>query len=249
LKAGLTALAPDVVSFVEAIKTPEYEMVPDLLGSDYQVVYQKNPEPDGQTAAIASRWPILRVSELEQRVTPRVDSASTTLVAEIEVPAPIGTVLVVNHLPCWQLQFAYERELQAKAAGLFIEDLIGDRAVHAIVAGDLTDPPESASVRFWTGRQSLFGAGVCYRDAWEATHRGEEGATFVNANPLLSAVAPDWPFRRLDYILVRCGLHEGPTLAIRSCELLFDSPVDGVWGSDHFGLVADLEPIVLTGHV
>ncbi len=25
----------------------------------------------------------------------------------------------------------------------------------------------------------------------------------------------DWPFRRIDHILVRCGLHGGPTLEIR----------------------------------
>jgi hypothetical protein len=26
------------------------------------------------------------------------------------------------------------------------------------------------------------------------------------------------------------------------CELMFNQPVNGVWGSDHYGLVADLEP-------
>jgi endonuclease/exonuclease/phosphatase family metal-dependent hydrolase len=50
----------------------------------------------------------------------------------------------------------------------------------------------------------------------------------------------DWPFRRLDYILVRCGLHGGPTLEVAACGRIFDEPVEGVWASDHFGLVADL---------
>jgi hypothetical protein len=27
-----------------------------------------------------------------------------------------------------------------------------------------------------------------------------------------------------------------------TCELVFDKPVDGAWASDHFGVVADLEP-------
>jgi hypothetical protein len=45
----------------------------------------------------------------------------------------------------------------------------------------------------------------------------------------------------MDYLLVRCedSLYS-PTLEVRSCELAFDGPVDGVWGSDHFGVVADL---------
>jgi len=45
----------------------------------------------------------------------------------------------------------------------------------------------------------------------------------------------------MDYLLVRCedSLY-GPTLEVSSCGLAFDEPVDGVWGSDHFGVVADL---------
>jgi hypothetical protein len=61
---------------------------------------------------------------------------------------------------------------------------------------------------------------------------------FVPENPL--GADWDWPFRRIDYLLVRCGEHGGPTLAIRSCERVFDEAVDGVWASDRFGLTADL---------
>jgi endonuclease/exonuclease/phosphatase family metal-dependent hydrolase len=70
-------------------------------------------------------------------------------------------------------------------------------------------------------------------------HPGEPGETFTPRNPLVYDW--DWPFRRLDYVLVRCGEHGGPTLAVSSCERIFDEPVDGVWASNHFGVVADLE--------
>jgi hypothetical protein len=80
---------------------------------------------------------------------------------------------------------------------------------------------------------------VCYRDAWESAHPDEPGHTFgVPENPL--GIDWDWPFRRIDCILVRCGEHGGPTLQITRCERNFDQPVDGVWASDHFGVVADL---------
>ena len=46
--------------------------------------------------------------------------------------------------------------------------------------------------------------------------------------------------RRIDHIMVRCR-HHGPTLDVVACERIFDQPVDGVWASDHFGVVADLE--------
>jgi hypothetical protein len=50
---------------------------------------------------------------------------------------------------------------------------------------------------------------------------------------------PEWPFRRIAYILVRCG-DAGPTLRIVACRLAFDAPCSGVWASDHIGVVADL---------
>jgi endonuclease/exonuclease/phosphatase family metal-dependent hydrolase len=60
-----------------------------------------------------------------------------------------------------------------------------------------------------------------------------------------------WPLergRRIDHVLVRCAEH-GPSLDITACARLFDRPVEGVWASDHFGVVADLavapaEPMV-----
>lgn len=52
----------------------------------------------------------------------------------------------------------------------------------------------------------------------------------------------DWPFKRIDHVLVRCGLHCGPTLTIRDCRRVFDAPVGGVQASDHYGVMADLDP-------
>ena len=39
--------------------------------------------------------------------------------------------------------------------------------------------------------------------------------------------------------MVRCADH-GPTLDVSACERIFEEPVEGVWASDHFGVVADL---------
>jgi len=39
--------------------------------------------------------------------------------------------------------------------------------------------------------------------------------------------------------MVRSGEHGAPLDVVR-CELAFDRPVDGVWASDHFAVVADL---------
>jgi endonuclease/exonuclease/phosphatase family metal-dependent hydrolase len=236
---GLRHLQPDFVAFIEAIVADGYDQAADVLGPDYHVVHQKEREPDGQGATIASRLPLADVAEVDLNVTPRTDDfACTTLMAEVRAPDPIGPVLFVDHVPNWQLDYERERELQAVAAARAVEDRVSGRDIHVVFAGDFTADPNAASVRFLTGRQSLDGTSVCYRDAWEAVNPADPGETFTPRNPLLADW--DWPFRRLDYVLVRCGEHGGPTLQIRDCRRIFDQPVDGVWASDHFGVVADL---------
>jgi len=238
---GLGELRPDLVAFQEAIITAEYDQVRDLLGGDVHVAHQAQREPDGQGISIACRWPIRAVHEIDLHVTPRTaDFACAALIAEIDAPEPIGPLLFVNHLPNWQPSFEYERELQTVVAARHIEAMVSATPRHVILAGDLDAEPDAASIRFWRGRQSLGGMSVCYRDAWESVHRDEPGETFVLTNPLVSDW--DWPFRHIDHILVRCGDHGGPTLAIERCDLIFNVAVGGVWASDHFGLVADLVP-------
>jgi endonuclease/exonuclease/phosphatase family metal-dependent hydrolase len=119
-------------------------------------------------------------------------------------------------------------------------NLLGGRDLHVVLAGDFDDTPDSASVRFWTGRQSMRRTSVAYRDAWAAVHPGEAGHTFTPANPLVRAGEMALELgRRIDYVMVRCGVH-GPTLEVTDCRLAFDTATDGVWPSDHFGVVADL---------
>ena len=163
---------------------------------------------------------------------------TAALIAEIDAPAPFGPLLFVNHLPSWELAFERERELQAAAAVRAIEALVRDRGPHVVVSGDLDADPTASSIRFWTGRTSLDGMSVCYRDAWESAHPDGPGHTFTRRNANMRDW--DWPFGRIDYVFVRCGLHGGPTLRIDRCALAFDAPIGGVYASDHFGVVADL---------
>jgi endonuclease/exonuclease/phosphatase family metal-dependent hydrolase len=138
-------------------------------------------------------------------------------VAEVLAPPPLGSLLFVHHKPTWPYGAERDRELQAVTTARFVEQLVA-------------------------GRQSLEGVSVCYQDAWEVAHPGEAGHTFSPRNPLVTAGEMTLERgRRIDYVMVRCGPH-GPTLDVAGCELAFDQPVGGVWASDHFGVVADLEP-------
>jgi endonuclease/exonuclease/phosphatase family metal-dependent hydrolase len=238
---GFRQLRPDIVAFQEAIVDDGYDQVADLLGASYHLAHQAGREADGTGLSIASRWEVGQVWEETLHVTPRV-GPSQLAVAEVLAPGPLGTLLFAHHNPSWQLGFERERELQAVAAARLVEGLVGQReASHVVLAGDFNATPDSASVRFWRGLQSLGDTSVCYRDARESAHPGDPGHTFSPRNPLVTG-GNNWPLepgRRIDYVMVRCG-HYGPTLDVSACSRIFDEPVDGVWASDHFGVVADL---------
>ena len=243
LRAGIAALRPDVLAVQEAAWADPADAA-DLLGPGWSVVLHPGSSPDGVGAALASRRPLAVVRSVDLHVTPRVELPwSAALLVEVAAPEPIGRVVLVHHKPTWQYGSARERELQAVACALAVEEELArapGRWRHVVLLGDLDDAPDSAAVRFLTGRQSLDGVGVAYRDAWEAAHPDRPGHTFTPADPLVRAgEMPSEAGRRIDYVMVRCGPH-GPTLDVARCTRAFDAPVDGVWASDHFGVVADL---------
>jgi len=253
LRQGFSALEPDLVAFQEALVDGDYEQPRDVLGSGYHFAHQQAREDDGSGVSIASRWPIGEMRELDERerVRPHPNNFNCgTLVAEIRAPEPIGPLLFVNHIPSWPLDFELEREVQTVAAARLVDEMVDDGPAHVILAGDMDAEPDAASMRFLRGLQSLDGTSVRYRDAWDATHPGEPGHTFSPENPMVTTGEQgDWALelgRRIDYIFVRCSDH-GPTLDVRSCERLFDEPVDDAWASDHFGVTADLSPLLPDG--
>lgn len=240
-KDGLANLRPDLIAMQETVWGNGYDQAADLLGPDYHIVRHSGRSADGVGAAFASRWPVGPIREVDLHVTDRVDLPwCAAVVAEIEVPPPVGSLLFVHHKPTYEVGYAYERELQAVACAQFIEEQLAGKPWHVVVAGDFDDTPGSASVRYWTGDQSLQRGSVAYRDAWAAANPDQPGHTFTPLNPLVRAGEMSLELgRRIDYIMIRCGIH-GPTLDVVDCRLAFDKPVDGVWASDHFAVVADL---------
>ncbi|MGH3713896.1 MAG: endonuclease/exonuclease/phosphatase family protein [Micromonosporaceae bacterium] len=240
LAAGLRRTAPQLVAFQEVIADGRYDQVADILGDGYHVAHHSRRQPDGLGISVASRWPFQWVHEIPMPVTPRSgDFGYSALAAELV--SPFGSLVLVNHFPDWQRGHEYEREQQTVAAAGFVERLVGVRPAHVVLAGDLDATPDAATIRFWTGRQSLGGLSVCYRDTWSAVRGPEPGHTFTRENPLVSDEWTDETGRRIDYLLVRCDDH-GPTLRIAAAYRIFDKPEDGIQGSDHYGVCTELAP-------
>jgi endonuclease/exonuclease/phosphatase family metal-dependent hydrolase len=246
LQAGFAELAPDVVLFQEAVVTGDYDQVLDVLGDGYHVSHQTHREEFGEVGSgisIASRWPLGVQREIDLQIGARTaDFPAGALVVDVRWDEDGPPLLVVNHKPSWAVDLEHERGLQAVRTARFVEEIVERSGQRVVLGGDFDAVPEAGSVRFWRGEASLDGFSVGYRDAWELRHPGEPGVTFApSVNPL---VEPWWQAdldRRIDYLFVRCG-RAGPLLRVTECERIFAGQVAGAWGSDHFGLMAQVEP-------
>ncbi|MEV1154844.1 endonuclease/exonuclease/phosphatase family protein [Micromonospora chokoriensis] len=237
---GLEALRPDVIAFQEVIRADRYDQVHDLVGSRYHIVHHSSRGDDGAGISTATRWQPTASHELGLDNSSQSGPSSVALVVELAPPGLGGKVLVVNHKPVSEWHAEARREQQAVLAARAVEQLSTASGAQVIVAGDFDASPDSASVRFWTGRQSLEGTSVCYRDAWYSRHGDRPGHTFSPTNPLVYVDEPTLDRgRRTDYLMVRCD-DRGPSLLIHRCDLAFDQADNGTWASDHFGVVADL---------
>ena len=109
-----------------------------------------------------------------------------------------------------------------------------------ILMGDFNARPESDEIRWLRGLCTVDGRRVHYQDAWERVHPGERGWTWTLANPYTAPLRFLDPDRRIDYIFVTTMRKDGRG-TIHDCRVVFDQPEDGVFASDHFGVLAEIQ--------
>ncbi len=235
IRDALRELDADVVALQE-VRVDDAE---ELLGPGFRVTPFSAVGDDGIGGVLATRARHRVLEEIDHRTPQHGADLPWCATLLVELEASFGRLVVAHHKPIWPFPFEVEREGQARRAARAVERHAGEGP--AVVLGDFDATPDAASVQFWRGRRSLDGVSVCYQDAWETLHPDDPGHTFSADNPLVRAgEVATAVSRRIDHVLVRCGVH-GPTLRVRSCRRLLDGPVEGVWASDHFGVTADLE--------
>lgn len=105
-----------------------------------------------------------------------------------------------------------------------------------------THPTATAS-----GRRSIRSViGQNSDDAWAVAGDGP-GYTWTIDNPAAKPVIDQLVGqpnhrRRLDYVFIGSAHHHPDAYcSVRAASLAFDHPFGGIWASDHFGLVIDIE--------
>lgn len=248
VQAGIAALQPDLIALQEVIvRRDGFDQAADALaGLGYHTRFAPafRWTDDGRVAAdgegdafgncVASRWPIVAA---ERRPLPGEESGERRCALAAHVAAPFGVVpFLCTHLN-WKFHHGVFRERQVVALAALAEQWARGAAFPPILAGDLNAEPDATEIRFLCGLTSLEGRSTYFQDAWRVRGAGGPGHTWDNRNPYAATVYE--PDRRIDYILV--GL---PDLTARGsiahAALAFSEPVDGVWASDHFGVVADI---------
>ena len=250
IRAEVERLQPHLISFQEALWNDDSaDQARKILdGLSYNVVHQFDVrEPDRYYGtAIATKFPIVRSDVVKLPTTIRGKEFPRSLqAAEINVPAPVGRVLLVNPKPHFEPHMELEREMQAVAIADYVEQNADPAGFPPIVASDLDATPEASSVRFLTGLQSLHGRSTCFVDAWVASGNAEPGYTWTCRNDFARELAERLfgntdVHRRIDYILLGSPLLYEGFARVAKCELVCDQPSGGVWPSGHFGVYAEI---------
>jgi endonuclease/exonuclease/phosphatase family metal-dependent hydrolase len=251
IRAGIAALQPDLIGLQEiVVRRDGFDQGARILdGLGYHCVYgaafrwseagtvlPHDGDGDAFGNLIAARWPIGR-SAVQPLPGAEIGERRSAVAALVQTPE--GSVpFITTHLN-WKFHQGAVRERQVVALADFMHEWARGSAFPPIVVGDLNAEPDSTEVRFLGGLTSLDGRRTYLQDAWRVAGDGGPGFTWDNRNPF-AAMAYE-PNRRIDYILV--GLADpvrNGRGGIEAARLALHEPTDGVYPSDHFGLLADV---------
>jgi endonuclease/exonuclease/phosphatase family metal-dependent hydrolase len=237
----LKAVNADVLGLQEVWST-DRENQAELLASqlDMHVAWAPSPHPDqwqqrigdrsvGVGTAILSRWPLI-----DSGVRPLPDADMLALHAVADTPAgglPVFTV----HLDASPGASSLRCRQAAVLATLVAET--GQEDLPAVVVGDFNAEPDSDEVRLFEGHKTAPAVpGQVFVDAWRFAEAGSPQATWDRRNPHVAALG--FPDSRIDYVFVGSPVKgRGRVLGARR---FATAPVDGVWPSDHFGVLAHI---------
>lgn len=239
IREGIQALAPDLVGLQEILSRDGRSQADEIAeGLGYHVAFGASTTyEDGEQFgnAVLSRTPIL-----QSRVFPLPDGGTTQrrslLLAECE--SPVGPLpFFVTHLN-WRFHEGVVREAQVVEVAAKLKAHAPVSGVPPILVGDFNAQPESSEIRYLKGLQSLDGTSFFLADCFGLVGKGP-GETFDPRENAFAGTEREYP-RRIDYAFVRGPKQDGSGAPL-SARVVLKEPRDGVWASDHYGVLAEIE--------
>ncbi len=255
LRSWIERTTPDVLtlqeSWVEPDGTTQAARLAEELGLHTVTAadlagFDRYPQaPYWVVNAVLSRWPLTI-----ERLCPLPDEHGEptwrhVVVTRVHRPTEEGGPFIAagTHIE-HGLEQSARRSTQLTALVNHLAEVLGDEtqrreSLPAILAGDLNCVPESDEYRRATGLSAGAIPGFTLVDAWTAAGNTDPGHTWSARNPLVPRLAIH-PHRRLDYVMVSTPRRAG-TGHVHTCSLAGTEAIDGVWASDHFAVVAEVE--------
>jgi endonuclease/exonuclease/phosphatase family metal-dependent hydrolase len=240
IAATLTEIEPDLCGLQEVWGAAGENLAADLAGRLGMHCYwaAASKERDGLTLgnAILSRWPIAAHAQAGLPAGGPEEEGRLAVHARIEAPGG-ALPMFTTHLT-YGLGRSQVRVAQVRALAGFVAAQAADCAYPPVVTGDLNAEPGSDELRLLGGLLTAPAApGLVLIDAWRYADPGDPGFTWDRRNGYqANSIVPD---SRIDYVLV--GPHRQRRGRVLSARLAGAAPVDGVWPSDHFAVVAELQ--------
>jgi endonuclease/exonuclease/phosphatase family metal-dependent hydrolase len=242
LRQGIALLAPDLLALQEVDFGPGTgNQAEDLLAPlGYDIAYERrigeNVADPG--IAVASRHPIVGRQLIE------LPHGGAGVAARIQTSDGPFWFCSAVPMPGWP-GFEGQREDEAVALDAAVADLAEGDELPPILAGDFDATPESASIRFLTGQQSLKGRSTVWYDAWAVAGDGSPGYTWSSDNPYVApfaaaVFAQPVHHRRIDYLFIGSPFRWRPRVVVRSCQVVLTGGSQAA-PSDHYGVMADLD--------
>jgi endonuclease/exonuclease/phosphatase family metal-dependent hydrolase len=227
---------PDVIGLQEVRREASFDQLGALANATgmhpvYGAVFEDGFGETGN--GVLSRFPVLTSETI---ALPAGNQMEWRCLVFALLDAPFGRLpFFTTHLN-WRLDDGGSRRAQVRAITRAVEERAKEGDFPAVLVGDFNAEPDSAEMRYLRGLAPLEDHDVYYADAWVFAGEGP-GITYSKTNPF--AETHREAERRIDYVYVRAPeQRRGEPI---SANLAYHQPVDGMYPTDHFGVMATLQ--------
>jgi endonuclease/exonuclease/phosphatase family metal-dependent hydrolase len=241
IRAGVSALAPDVVGLQEVVVDGDKSQAKEIAaGFGYEIAFGRAHSYTSGALfgnAVLSKFPI-EASENRDLPSPGTGPRAAIMA---KLKTPFGVLPFYSTHLAWKFEEGFIREKQARALAVFVKETARDDELPAIVVGDLNTRPEATEIRCLLGQHALDNLSVHFADCFEAAGVGSPFTFDPRHNPH-AGLTHELP-RRIDYVLVRGPDDAGKGRPV-SARVVLDEVrqrKDGPYAaSDHYGVFAQI---------
>jgi endonuclease/exonuclease/phosphatase family metal-dependent hydrolase len=221
---GLKEYQPDIVGFQEVFNMDWAREIRERSGYPYLTV-------SGEHSGLIF---LLKFKPVEQECLILKTKSPTEdylrYVFYVRVDTGREKIALFNTHLSWKADENDIRLKQTLELEAFVQQKAGD--LPAVLLGDLNAGPDAPSVSYVREKMR-------WCDTFAAANPGVSGLTWDYRNPYAEAERDKMAERRIDYIFVREQI--GSVRKILSSRVVFDGPREGVWPSDHLGMMTELK--------